>query len=69
MQGGSYFPYILLNEFGTMLSQNSVRSDVVSAVQLNTLLRLLNKQHLIDAFSKPDYWLLNFQESRMRLKG
>ena len=48
--------------------QNSVRS-VASAAQLNVLPRLLNKHHLVDAFSRPDYWLLNFQESKMRLEG
>ena len=34
--------------------QNSARS-VSSAAQLNVLLRLLNKQHLVDALSRPDY--------------
>ena len=36
---------------------------------VNVLPRLLNKQHLVDAFSRPDNWLLNCQESKMRLKG
>ena len=48
--------------------KNSVRS-VASAAQLNVLPRLFNKQHLVDAFSRPDYSLLNFQESKMRLEG
>ena len=37
--------------------------------KVNVLRRLFNKQHLVDAFSRPDYWLLNFQESKMRLEG
>ena len=44
--------------------QHSAKS-VASAAQLNALQRLhtkQNKQHLVDAFSRPDYWLLNFQE-------
>ena len=48
--------------------QNSAES-VATATQMNVLQRLLNKQHLVDSFSRLDYWLLNFQESKLRLKG
>ena len=41
---------------------------VRSVVSAALLPRLFNKQHLVDAFSRPDYWLLNFQESKMRLE-
>ena len=54
--------------FRNLQGQNSVRSVAITA-QLNVFPRLLNKQHLVDAFSRPDYWLLNFKESKMTLKA
>ena len=53
------------------ICKDSIRRvrSVASAAQLNVLPRLLNKQPLVDAFSRPDYWLLNFKESKIRLKS
>ena len=45
------------------LEARVVRS-VASLEQLNVLPRLLNKQHLVDAFSRPDYWVLTFKKAK-----